>query len=64
MLQSQDEPNESLTTDDLLNLLRLPGRYLVYVPRAGAFTVTPVPVNAVVITPESHHQCADYFSRP
>lgn len=44
---------KNMNTDELLRMLKVPGRYLVYVLSSGEFVVVPLLSHQIVITPES-----------
>ncbi|EBY9279766.1 hypothetical protein D6364_01220 [Salmonella enterica subsp. enterica serovar Denver] len=47
---------KNMNTDELLRMLKVPGRYLVYVLSSGKFVVMPLLSDQIVITPESRDE--------
>ncbi|EBS1324058.1 hypothetical protein D6T51_07925 [Salmonella enterica subsp. enterica serovar Muenchen] len=47
---------KNMNTDELLRMLKVPGRYLVYVLSSGEFVVVPLLSHQIVITPESRDE--------
>ena len=54
--ESVNHRSKNMNTDELLRMLKVPGRYLVYVLSSGEFVVVPLLSHQIVITPESRDE--------
>lgn len=52
-----------MNEQELLVIIRITGRYEVVTREDRTFVVTPLPPESLMITPESHPQCQEYFCK-
>lgn len=49
---------------ELIEFVRLAGRYEVFSDGEGHYTSLPIPAAAILVTPESHRECFELFRTP
>ena len=50
-----------MSEQELIEMIRFAGRYEVLSDGAGNYTSVPVAPEAILITAESHMECAEFF---
>ncbi|EDU0501637.1 hypothetical protein AH715_003439 [Salmonella enterica subsp. enterica] len=52
-----------MNIDEMISLIRFPGRYEVITRKDGSFVVIPLHAESVLITRESHQDCIEFFRK-